>query len=281
MVAGKKVSFIGIAKKHGITPNKKLGQHFLINEGVLESISRYCCSNNRDTVIEIGSGIGNLTWFLSGKAKKVYALERDEKLIEVLKDTLSDCTNVEIVKADALNFDVSTLKEKPAKLCGNLPYNIATGLIINYLLKYSFIKEYVVMIQKEVAQRICAKPGDFNYGALTVKIFALADVEVLMEVKPGSFWPPPEVESTVIKVKRNVKMSNFLKFKQLLEAAFSHRRKTVLNSLFLSGYRDFSKQEWSKILKESQIKPALRPQNISFKSYKELFKFMNSQSSEN
>lgn len=265
-----KPSFIRIARSFGVEPRKKLGQHFLINEKVLEKIVELADVTKKDVVIEIGSGIGNLTWHIAKRAKQVYAIEKDKKLKTVILRALDGFNNVTIIIADALKIDLrKEISEHnlPNKMVANLPYNIASTLVVDFLRKNEFITEYVVMVQKEVADRLFAKPGEEAYSSLSLKIKALADVRRLMNLSPGNFWPPPEVESSLIYLKRNVKILKVPLFFALVEAAFSHKRKKILNSLLASTRFKYSKEMWQEMLLNAGINPASRAEEHHFESF--------------
>ncbi len=268
-------SFLKIAKSLSIYPSKRLGQHFLINEGALKQIVKAASISPDETVLEIGPGIGNLTWHLSKEAAFVIAIEKDFRMKKVLDEVLKDTENVFIIYGDALNVDlekeISDRKlPSPEKLVSNLPYRIASTLIVSYLIKYDFLKTYILMVQKEVADRIVAAPGSDAYGGLTLKIKAFADAIVVMNLTPGSFYPKPDVSSSVIQLKRKKKVDDYQLYFKIIDASFRHRRKKIINSIAGSGLFGIKKEKVGKILEIAGIFPDERAEDIGFDRF---FKF--------
>ncbi len=228
---------IAVLRKYKLSLSKKKGQNFLVDENILKKIIKSASLNSDDVVLEVGPGIGTLTEALAKKAKNVVAIEIDKTFYAVLQETLKDFSNIKVFSADALRFDLNTLPSslKPTKLVSNLPYSIATPLLATYLEKYPQIREYVVTVQKEVAERITALPGSKEYGSFSLKIQYGAKPEILFHISRNVFLPKPKVDSVLIKIIRldkpvvEVKNPDFL-FK-VIEAAFSKRRKTIKNAL--------------------------------------------------
>ena len=201
-----------IMKKYGITANKSLGQNFLINEEVVETIvssSRIC---KEDLVIEIGPGLGTLTEELLNNAGKVVAIELDERMISILKDRFIAYNNFEVINEDVLKVNINELIQeqkqkynlKNAKIVANLPYSITTPIIMKLLEDKLNLESITVMIQKEVADRLIAVPGDKISGAITYSVYYYAEAESVMVVDNNSFIPEPEVQSEVIKLQINL-----------------------------------------------------------------------------
>ena len=184
-----------IMDKYNVHPNKKLGQNFLFDEEALERIAQDV--QKEDIIIEIGPGLGTLTAILADKAKKVIAIELDKKMIEILNDRFKLYNNVEIINDDILNVDIDKTA-KNAKIVANLPYYITTS-IITQLLKTK-VKDITILIQKEVAERICAETGTKKAGAITYFVKYYADAKIIGEVPKEAFIPSPEVTSSIVKI---------------------------------------------------------------------------------
>jgi len=235
-----------LLEKHGVRPFKGLGQNFLINEGILKKIVEVADIMPEDIILEVGPGIGTLTQELAKKAKKVITVEKDKKMIEILKETLADFTNIKVIDADILKTDLVNykLKTKNYKLISNLPYNITSPVIRKFLEAGNPPKEMILMVQKEVAQRICARPHRYakhygqakppNMNLLAVSIQFYSEPEILFYVSKNSFWPRPKVDGAVIKItpqrelRRTVLRNLFFK---IVKAGFSQPRKQILNNL--------------------------------------------------
>ncbi|MDP3012912.1 MAG: 16S rRNA (adenine(1518)-N(6)/adenine(1519)-N(6))-dimethyltransferase RsmA [Candidatus Subteraquimicrobiales bacterium] len=264
---------IAILKKYNLSLRKKLGQNFLVDENILKKIISSANLNPDEIVLEVGPGIGTLTRALAGKAKTLVAVEIDKTFCLVLEETLSDLDNVKLICADALKFDLSALSSAPQslKLVSNLPYNIATSLLITYLKKYPQIKEYIVMVQKEVAERIVALPESKEYGAFSLKIQYFARPKILFTVSKNVFLPKPKVDSAVVRIVRldkpevTVEDAQFL-FK-VIEAAFSVRRKIIKNAL-ISAFA--SKEIIAESLRNSRIDEIRRGESLSLKDFAKL-----------
>ncbi|MCK4776860.1 MAG: ribosomal RNA small subunit methyltransferase A [Actinomycetia bacterium] len=260
-----------------IKPKKRLGQHFMTDIDVLKEIVELAKIKKDEEIVEVGSGIGNLTYWLSKKAFKVYAVEFDRKMQQVLSGLQKERKNIYPVFADALREDLEKIipVNQRIKLVANLPYNIAATLILDYLEKYSFFKEFIVTVQKEVGQRILSIPGKKNFGAYTLKVKCYAEGEFLKEIPSNAFFPEPKVSSWLIRIKRK-KRSDEIGHKELffkmVDAAFYQRRKIIINSLMNSNlFKKFGKNEWEEILRKVGISPKVRGETLSFLEYKNLF----------
>jgi len=211
--------------ENNLKPIKRLGQNFLISQGILNKIINTSDLNENDIVLEIGSGIGALTQALSQTCKKVIAIEKDFKLAEILKNNFKN-SNVEIINTDFLNLDLDSLKFD--KVVANLPYYI-TSPIIQKLLQSS-VEKIILMVQKEVGQRICAIPPKMNLLAISVQFYS--NVKILFPVSKGNFWPRPKIDSVVIQIlkKQKYKINEKLFF-QIVKAGFRHPRKQLVNNL--------------------------------------------------
>lgn len=224
--------------RFGLRPTKSLGQHFLVDSNVLGNIMAAADVGRDDYVVEVGPGIGALTVELAEAAGRVLAIEFDRKLIAVLEAALSQAghtDNVEIVRADALKVSLREVTDQmpgkmPGKMVSNLPYNIAAPLLIEYVSAYPEIRTYVVMVQREIGERILAQPGHADYGSFTVRLSYLADARKVAYVSRTVFLPPPRVDSMVIRLDRLDTRPDHRLFR-VVEAAFAQRRKTIGNAL--------------------------------------------------
>lgn len=226
--------------KNGFTFKKSLGQNFLINPDVCPAMANAACDSETG-VIEIGPGIGVLTRELAKTAKKVIAIELDERLKKILPETLSGLDNVEVIYGDALKLDLNEIiKEKlscckSVAVCANLPYYITSPVIMNLLESRRPITSVTVMVQKEAAQRLCAEVGTREAGAVSVAVSYYAEPHILFGVSRASFMPPPNVDSAVIQLKIRkeppIKVKNEKEFFRLVKCCFSQRRKTLVNAV--------------------------------------------------
>ena len=226
--------------KNGFTFKKSLGQNFLINPDVCPAMANAACDSETG-VIEIGPGIGVLTRELAKTAKKVIAIELDERLKKILPETLSGLDNVEVIYGDALKRDLNAIiKEKlscckSVAVCANLPYYITSPVIMNLLESRLPITSVTVMVQKEAAQRLCAEVGTREAGAVSVAVSYYAEPHILFGVSRASFMPPPNVDSAVIQLKIRkeppIKVKNEKEFFRLVKCCFSQRRKTLVNAV--------------------------------------------------
>ena len=270
-----------VMKKYNIKANKKLGQNFLISQDVVDEIVG--CSNitKEDLVIEIGPGLGTLTKELLEKAGKVICIELDTKMIEILEDRFTLYKNFELINNDVLKVDlkniIKTEKQKEtiknAKIVANLPYYITTPIIMKLLEEELDLESITVMIQKEVADRLIAIPGEKNTGAITYSVYYYADSEAILEVPNNSFIPEPEVTSKVIKLNIRkepiVKPQNKDKMFKIIKCAFTQKRKTLINSL--TNNKIFTnKEQGINILKELGINENARPEELNLEQFAEI-----------
>ena len=259
-----------VLSKHGFNFSKALGQNFLINPSVCPRMAENCGADENTGVIEIGAGIGVLTAELAKRAKKVVSIELDTRLLPVLEETLGEFDNVEIVNADVMKTDLHALiKEKfqgmDVVVCANLPYYITSPIITMLLEEKLPIKAITVMIQKEAADRLSTPVGSRDSGAITVCTNYYAEVKHLFNVSRGSFMPPPNVDSTVIKLQIRpepaVKVSDEKKFFRMVKAAFAQRRKTAVNSI-ASGM-GLSKNQVAEALQKSGLDVNVRAEKLT------------------
>lgn len=258
--------------RHGFTFSKSLGQNFLINPTVCPRMAEAAVKTENTGVIEIGPGIGVLTRELSKLAKKVVAIELDERLLPVLGETLADRDNVEVVNADALKLDLGALiNEKLSdcdnvSVCANLPYYITSPLVMKLLEDDLPFSSITVMVQKEAAQRLCAPVGSRDAGAVTVAVAYYAEAKKLFNVSRGSFMPAPNVDSAVISLELRDEppypVGRKEIFFRLIKAGFSQRRKTLLNSLCSGGF--LTREQAATVLEAASIPPNTRIEELSF-----------------
>ncbi|MCI8615151.1 MAG: 16S rRNA (adenine(1518)-N(6)/adenine(1519)-N(6))-dimethyltransferase RsmA [Lachnospiraceae bacterium] len=229
-----------VIKKYGFHFQKRFGQNFLIDANILGKIIGAAEITKEDCVIEIGPGIGTMTQYLAESAKEVVAVEIDKNLIPILKDTLSEYENITVLNEDILNVDVGRLAKernegKPVKVVANLPYYITTPIIMGLLESRVPFYSITIMVQKEVADRMQARPGTKDYGALSLAVQYYVKPEVMMYVPPACFMPRPGVGSCVIRLTRlkepAIKVLSEKKLFSIIRAAFNQRRKTLANAL--------------------------------------------------
>lgn len=251
-----------IMDKYDVHPNKRLGQNFLFDETALNKIANGV--DNNDTIIEIGPGLGTLTAILATKSQRVIAIEVDRKMVQILKDRFKLYKNIEILNKDILETDIDSIAPK-AKVIANLPYYITTP-IITKLLKTN-IKEITVLIQKEVAERICANPGEKNVGAITYFVNYYAEAQIIDNVSKEVFVPMPEVESSILSLKirkdKKVKVKNEELFFQIIRTNFNQRRKTLINALS----NIVEKEKLKIILENLNIDNNIRGEKLSLEQY--------------
>jgi 16S rRNA (adenine1518-N6/adenine1519-N6)-dimethyltransferase len=238
-----------ILHQYGIKPNKKLGQSFLIDINVINRIVHAANISQEDIVVEIGAGIGVLTENIAKKAKRVIAVEIDRNLVEVLKDKLGVYDNVEVHSGDILKFDFNSISETHSskiKIIGNVPYNISSPLIFRLLYFRPVISDFMLMLQKEIVQRLVSVPDNKIYGVPSVILQMFATAEKILDVPATCFFPQPKVESAIIRgVFREhplFPLQDEIFFTGLVKAAFAQRRKMLINNLknakFLEGLSD-------------------------------------------
>ena len=262
-----------IADMFGFTFKKGLGQNFLTSEDILEKIAS-AADCRGGGVLEIGPGFGVLTRELSKTAGKVVSLEIDERLLDVLEYTLDGCENVKVINRDVLKIDLRELIREEfggekISVAANLPYYITTPIISKLLEERLPLKNIVVMVQKEVAVRMTAEPGSKDYGAITLLCRYFSEPEIITSVPAGLFVPPPKVDSAVLRLKMldspSAAVNDEELFFKTVRAAFSQRRKTLLNCL--SSYFSVPKQELSESLLKLNIEPSRRGETLSIEEF--------------
>ncbi len=229
-----------VLEKNGFHFSKALGQNFLINPSVCPRMAALSGAADCAGAVEVGPGIGVLTWELSRVAKKVVSIELDKRLLPVLDETLADCDNVKILNADVMKLDLRRMIEEEfpggeVAVCANLPYYITSPVIMRLLEERLPVTSITVMVQKEAAERLCAHPGERACGAVSAAVWYYAEPEILFQVSRGSFMPAPNVDSAVIRLRIRrtppVEVADEPFFFRVVRAAFAQRRKTAVNSI--------------------------------------------------
>ena len=271
-----------LLKKYHITANKNLGQNFLIEDAVINETIESVSITKEDLMIEIGPGLGTLTKKLLEKAKKVIAIELDNRMIDILKERFSLYDNFEVILEDVLKVNLKELikKEKEenkinqVKVVANLPYYITTPIIMKLLEDQLEIESITVMVQKEVAKRLTAVPGEKLAGAITYSVRYYFETQEIIEVPKESFIPMPEVESEVIKLilrkEPPIEVENEEIFFKLIKASFMQRRKTLLNGLSNAGI--IEKEKLRNILKELNINENIRGETLTMNQFAQITK---------
>ncbi len=266
----------------GISPNKRFGQNFLIDQNTLLSIPDIAELTEDDVVLEIGMGTGGLTRLLAERSRHVFAVEVDRKLFEMSSDILKLYKNITLVNADVLKTKHELNPEIPAlmlnwlrehnqthiKVVSNLPYNISTPVIINLLEGDLPIKLMVLMLQQEITERMSAIPGTREYGILSIITQLFADVEVVKTLSPHVFWPRPEVFSALVKVSIHKeryadKITDYPFLKKIIHAIFTSRRKTLLNSLEQLKLPSITRERMKRVLEGMHLDERVRGETLS------------------
>jgi 16S rRNA (adenine1518-N6/adenine1519-N6)-dimethyltransferase len=225
-------------KEYGLIPRKGWGQHFLVDRNILNKVIWAAQVEKEDTVLEVGPGLGEMTIALARQAKRVIAIEIDSKLVAILNEKMKNYPNVEVVKSDILKVDFNQFLKKeghPIKVVANLPYQVSTPLLFRFIESKETFSTFILMLQKEVAERMVAHPGGKEYGPLSIFIQMFLDVSIRFFIKPSAFFPPPKVESAVVqmvwKEKFMIETNDEEWFKRVVKACFGYRRKTLVNAL--------------------------------------------------
>ena len=258
-----------LMRTYGAWPNKDLGHHFLTDKNVLEKIVETAEVDKRDVVVEVGPGLGILTKELSKNAKKVYAIEIDPKIAEILSTNCISCRNLEIIRDDVRKFNPQGIGRY--KVVANLPYYITSHVIRKFLEAKNKPQTLTVLIQREVAERICAKPGRMSVLAVAVQFYGVPEIADL--VSPMAFFPSPKVYSAILKIRvfkeplfedvdRNI-------FFRLVKAGFSEKRKMISNSI--SGSLGIEKKPVEKLLERAGVDPTLRPERLTLDDWHRIY----------
>ena len=270
---------IEVLQKYTFAFQKRFGQNFLIDTHVLEKIIAASQISKEDFVLEIGPGIGTMTQYLAEYAREVAAVEIDNTLIPILKDTLKDWDNVTVINDDILKVDIRKLAlerngGKPIKVVANLPYYITTPIIMGLFENQVPIDSITIMVQKEVADRMQVGPGTKDYGALSLAVQYYAKPEIVANVPPNCFMPRPKVGSAVIRLERYekppVEVSNEKLMFRIIRASFNQRRKTLVNGLKNSQELSYSREEIEEVLNECGIPLNIRGEALTFAEFASL-----------
>ena len=277
MRVGRNKSVAAFFKSAGISPQKRLGQHFLKDALISQDVVAACELENEDVVVEIGAGLGVLTVPLCEKAKKVFAIELDGRIAQILRERIlpKDANNVEVVRGDALGFDFHEVCEKygrKLKAVGNLPYSISTPILFKLIKSRDALSLAVLMFQKEVSDRIVAKPGNKSYGILSVLSQYFTKAEPIMVVSPESFYPQPKVNSAVVRLRFGISprvvAEDETLFTAVVKAAFGKRRKFLRNALTYG--LNLSLKEVNNLLSVSGIDGRRRAETLSVEEFVKL-----------
>jgi len=260
-----------LIKRCDIGPSKGLGQNFLINKAAVKKVIAAAELSNKDTVLEVGPGLGVLTRELGGKVGKVIAVEKDPKMVEILKETLRDFGNIEVIQEDILKLKLQTPKQY--KIVANLPFYLTAPVIRKFLESENPPASMVLVVQKEVGQRICAKVPDMSILAVSVQVYS--EPKIISYISKKSFWPQPKVDSVIIKIapiaKPSLAMDLFFK---IVKAGFSQPRKQLINNLSnleLNRVK-LNKEKTRKWLLKNNIQPSQRAETLTVDDWIKLTK---------
>jgi 16S rRNA (adenine1518-N6/adenine1519-N6)-dimethyltransferase len=276
-----------LLKKQGLAPTKKLGQNFLVHQHTAERIVRLAEIGSKDTVIEVGVGLGALTTPLAKAAEKVIGIETDSGLIRYHENEGDLPDNVALVHGDVLksNFEelVQTTGGKPLKIIANLPYSISSPFLFKLIEQHKYVDFAVVMLQKEVGLRLTAQAGTKEYGVPTVMLASCAQTSMLMQVKPEEFHPRPKVDSVVVRIafqpvpERVAALGaiDYSFLKKVVNGAFGQRRKTLLNALSSTGILD--KPTMQQCIIKAGLEPSVRAERLELEDFVRLAQIINDQ----
>ena len=265
---------MAILKKYKISADKSLGQNFLVSDEVVEGIVESANINKEDIIIEIGPGLGVLTNLLLEKSDDVIAVELDNRMVEIISDRFKEKTNLTVIHEDILKVDLKELlnnrkksENSKVKVVANLPYYISTPIIMKLLEQNQIIDEIIVMVQKEVGDRLTAKTGTRVAGAITYAVEFYSDATAIINVPKESFVPSPKVESVVIKlkIKKQTQDINKEMLFKVVKAAFSQRRKTLSNALVNGGIVEKNKLE--EVLEKAELEKNVRGENLTLEDF--------------
>jgi 16S rRNA (adenine1518-N6/adenine1519-N6)-dimethyltransferase len=252
-----------------VVPNRELGQHFLVDENILGVVGRLAELEPEDVVLEVGPGLGVLTRYLAERVARVHAVEVDRSLEPHLRGALEGWRNVDLVLGDALRLDLAALEPQPTKLVANLPYSIATPLVVESLDGLPSVERWCVMVQREVADRFFARPATKAYGAVSVLVQLVGERTGFHPVARTVFRPPPNVDSALVAFRRRGELpERYPEVKRLVEAAFAHRRKTLPNSLELAGLA--TRERAAEALDALGLPPDTRAERLTSPQFAEL-----------
>lgn len=284
---GNPTNTLAVINRYEFAFQKKYGQNFLIDQGIVEKIVREAGVTKDDFVLEIGPGIGTMTQILCENAREVAAVEIDRKLIPILNDTLSEYDNVTIINDDILKVDINKLAEekndgRPIKVVANLPYYITTPIIMGLFESHVPLDSITIMVQKEVADRMQTGPGSKDYGALSLAVQFYAKPEIVVNVPPECFMPRPNVGSAVIRLKRHETRPVDVKDEKLMfriiRASFNQRRKTLANGLNNSPEIGYTKEQIAAAIEELGRGASIRGEALTLEEFARLSNIFSSMS---
>ncbi len=255
-----------LLERFALRADKAFGQNFLVDDAILSKIVAAAELSPKDSVLEVGPGLGVLTQALAKTGAKVTSLELDQRLLPVLAETVGMLNNVRIIHTDALKFDFQTLIEDSV-MVANLPYNVATPVIMRALESGRF-KRLVFLVQKEVAERFTTSPGVKAYGALTVMIRYFGTAKRLYDVKPGAFMPPPNITSSIVRIDVNKNVTHDPQLANFVHECFRYRRKTLKKNLQMMGYELTLVQS---VLSRLEFDDKVRAEALELDDFKNLF----------
>ncbi|MGD0624422.1 MAG: 16S rRNA (adenine(1518)-N(6)/adenine(1519)-N(6))-dimethyltransferase RsmA [Thermodesulfobacteriota bacterium] len=260
-----------------IRPKKKLGQHFVVDPNVLRRVVECAALQAEDIVLEIGAGLGGLTIPLAQRVKKVYALEVDPRLASALRDQFSENEQVEVLLADALKFDFAPLfrkSQRQMKVVANLPYEISSPMIFRLFQEREHFSLLVLMLQMEVARRVVAKPGTKDYSPLSLWSQLYTQARIVFAVSPQAFYPPPKVDSAVVRFeilqKPSVEIKDEETLRRVIRSAFAYRRKTLANAIHLGEFSHLPMSKIHQALQFAGINPTSRGEALSLEQFRDL-----------
>lgn len=259
-------------REYNFRPDKRLGQDFLIDRNIVDKIIHAAGITNKDVVVEIGAGVGNITKDVATIAKRLIGVEFDKRLFDILSETLRGYKNCELIREDILKFDFKPYaKEGKLKVIGNVPYYITTPILERIIENKDYIKDALLMVQKEVALRMVAKGPSKSYSPITCYVQYYTKPEFKGSVKSTSFFPKPEVDSALIYLKildePSVKVTDEKIFFKIVRSAFGQRRKMILSSLGNKKTLGLDKDQVRKMLTKSGIRPERRPEELSLEEF--------------
>lgn len=278
--SGKTMSVGSIKKelaRYGLRPRKRFGQHFLIDRSVLDRLIRTAGVEKDDEILEVGAGLGEMTLLLARRVRQVIAVEIDQTLVKILREKVASFPNVSVVEGDVLRMDFGDLphqKGRKLKVVANLPYQISTPLLFRFIESRGLFSCLTLMLQREVAERMTASPGGKQYGPLSIFIQAVSQVSIQFTVQPRAFFPPPKVESAVVRMiwreRPLVPEEDEEWFRRVVKACFGYRRKKLINGL---RYSDLPlPQDIELRIRAIGVDPERRPETLSLEEFKGLAK---------
>lgn len=278
-------SIESILKKYSLRPRKQLGQHFLKAFPTLEKIVNSLGAKHTDDVVEIGSGLGVMTAMLATQANRVFAVEKDRNLVRIIQQEFGHLKNLRIIEKDFLHLDLKKDLDSPRfplKIIGNIPYNISSPIIFKLLDNKALVSCAVLTLQQEVAKRIVARPNTKDYGILSIMAQTQAQCRRLFDIRPTNFIPPPEVDSSCIRLDLipapDMHIDDFALFSKLVKAAFGQRRKTVRNALLGSKTLGMTGSFLDNALSAAHIDPERRAETLLIQDYIALANYVSRRS---